>query len=303
LNELFNIFLNNLLPVFLIAGAGYALSRLFDLDPRPLSRVVLYLFSPCLIFTLLTQSQLSSDDMLRTVALATLTVILIGGLTWMIGKLLKFDRQILAAVLLTSMFMNSGNFGMPVVLFAFGQSALSHSSLFFVTTASLTYTLGVVVASMGSASLRQALVNLVKIPNLYAVGLALVFMRTGWQVPLPLARTAKLLGDASIPTLLVVLGLQFKNINLSGKIIPLAVTTSIRLLAGPLIALLLCQPLGITGAARQSTVLEAAMPAAILTIVLATEYNALPAFVTTAVLVTTLLCPFTLTPLLAYLGA
>jgi len=58
-----------------------------------------------------------------------------------------------------------------------------------------------------------------------------------------------------------------------------------------------------TGPSYQAVVLEAAMPVAVLTTILATEFDAEPTFVTTAVLVTTLISPFTLTPLLAFLGA
>jgi hypothetical protein len=303
LNELLPIFLNNLLPIFLAAGAGYALSRFTELDPRPLSRLALYIFSPCLIFTLITQSKLTNDDMLRMVVFATAIVFLVGALTLLLTKLFRFERRVTAAILLTSMFMNAGNFGLPVVLFAFGEAALSHASLFFVTEATLVYTLGVVVASMGSVNIRQALGNLFKIPNLYAVLLALVFLYTGMEVPIPLARTTKLLGDASIPVLLILLGLQFKSAGWSGKLVPLAVTGTMRLAVSPLIAWLLSWSLGVGGVVRQATVLQAAMPAAVLNIVLATEFDAEPSLVTAAVFLTTLLSPFTLTPILAYLGA
>jgi predicted permease len=75
------------------------------------------------------------------------------------------------------------------------------------------------------------------------------------------------------------------------------------LLLSPLIALLFVSALGLDGAARQAGVLQTAMPSAIITIVLATEYDVEPTFVTSAVFVTTLLTPLTVTPLLAYLGA
>jgi predicted permease len=76
-----------------------------------------------------------------------------------------------------------------------------------------------------------------------------------------------------------------------------------RLLVSPFVALLLIPLFGLAGPARQALVLEAAMPTAVLTTVLATEFNAEPSFVSTTVLVTTLLTPLTLTPLLAFLGA
>jgi predicted permease len=301
--ELLVIFLNNLLPVFLSSGAGYLLARLLNVSPRALSRVIFYIFSPCLIFTLLTQSELSDGDILRVGLYATAVILGIGVLTFVGGKIIGLERRTLAGVLLASMFMNAGNFGMPVVLFAFGENALSYASLFFVANAILSYTVGVMTASMGSASLPQAFFNLFKIPFIYALALALFFMRTGLQVPLPLERTANLLGDASIPAMLVLLGMQLGAANFSGQALPLAFATSMRLLVSPLLALALGPVFGLVGAARQAVTLESAMPTAVLTTVLATEYDAHPTLVTAVVFVSTLLCPITLTPLLAYLGA
>jgi predicted permease len=303
LNELLVIFLNNLLPIFLAAGAGYLISQKLNVSPRPLSQVIFYIFSPCLIFTLLTKSELSDGDILLTGLFAASVIILVGGLAFLAGKIAHLERSTLAAVVLTSMIMNSGNFGLPVVLFAFGETALGYASLFFVTNAILSYTLGVMTASMSSANLGQAFTNLFKIPFIYALGLALMFMRTGWQVPMFLERTTTLLGDASIPAMLVLLGMQLKSANLSGQVAPMTITVGMRLLVSPLIALALGLIIGLSGPARQAVTLEAAMPTAVLTTVLATEYNARPTFVTAAVFVTTLLSPLTITPLLAYLGA
>ncbi len=303
MGELFTIFLNNLLPIFLSAGAGYLLSRLTSLNPRPISQAIFYIFSPCLIFTLLTQSELSNGDILQVAAYTVATMACVGALTWALGRAFKLDRRTLAGVMIASLFMNAGNYGLSVVLFAFGEEALRYASLFFVTGAIMAYTFGVIIASMGSVSFGKALANLLKIPGLYAVLLALVFMRTGWQVPLLVERTTTLLGDASIPAMLVLLGMQLRTANWSGRRLPIVLATGARLLAGPLFALLLGPAFSLSGTARQATTLEAAMPTAVLTTVIATEYDAAPKLVTSIVFVTTILSPLTLTPLLAFLGA
>ena len=297
------LFLNNLLPVFLIAGAGYLLSRWLQVSPQTLSQVIFYIFSPCLIFNLLTNNQLSGGDILSMMLLAGLTAAAVGLLTWLAGRALKLERRMLAAVLITSMFMNAGNFGLPVILFAFGEAGLAYASLFFVTNSILNYTVGVAIASMGSTGFAQALSNLLRIPTIYALALAVLFMRTGWQVPLPIERTTQLLGNAAIPAMLVLLGFQLKNVQWSGRAVPLALAGSMRMLVGPAIALGFSLLLGLQGPARQAGILEAAMPAAVLNTVVATVYDAEPSFVTAVVFMTTLLSPLTLTPLLAYLGA
>ena len=83
----------------------------------------------------------------------------------------------------------------------------------------------------------------------------------------------------------------------------MVLTSSMRLLVCPLLAVLFLPLFGLAGPARQAITIEAGMPAAVLTTMLATEFNSEPSFVTAAVFVTTLLSPLTLTPLLSFLGA
>ena len=303
LYDLLVLFANNLLPIFLAAGAGYLLSRFTQINPRTLSQVIFYIFSPCLIFTLLTQSKLNQSDIAKMVLLTGSMILMVGALAWLGSWLLKLPRREMAGVMIASMFMNAGNYGLPVVLFAFGDTALSYASLFFVTSATLAYTLGVVVISMGSTSLAQAVSGLFKIPTVYALVLAMVLMQTGWQMPLFLERTTTLLGNASIPCMLVLLGMQLRTASWAGKEKPVLLATAMRLLAGPALLLLIAPLFQIPNAARQASILEAGMPSAVLTTMLATEYDVEPALVTTVVFVSTLLSPLTLTPLLAFLGA
>lgn len=300
--EYFVLFLNNLLPIFLAALAGFLLARWLPIKPHTLSSVTFYIFTPCLVFNQLVNNQLSNEDIAKLISFAVLCISLVGILTFLTGKLLKFPRGTLSAVMITSMFMNAGNFGLPVTSFAFGKTALAFATLFFVTNSVMTNTVGVVIASMGKASLRSALGNLYKIPTIYALVLAIIFIQTGWKIPLPMSRTVEILGGAAVPCLMVLLGIQFHSVQLKDKLIPLTVTSLMRLLVSPALAFGLSNLLALTGPARQAGILEAAMPAAVLNTVLATQFETEPSFVSAAVAVTTLLSIFTLTPLLAILG-
>jgi predicted permease len=301
LTGLFLLFIENLLPIFLAAGTGYLLSRWLKADPRTLSQVIFYIFSPCLVFTILIENQVSENEILRMLLLAWGGVVVIGLIAWLMGQVFRLERKMLVAVMLTSIFMNSGNFGMSFNQFAYGPEGLAQAGIFFVSMSIATYTVGIFIASMGKASPRQALVNLLKIPAIYAVLLAVIFMRTGWLLPLPIQRTTQLLGDAAIPAMLVLLGMQLSAIRWNGQVRPLLLANGLRLIISPLVALGLVLFLGMAGIARQVGVLEASMPSAVLNIVLATEYDVEPAFVSAAVFTSTLASAFTLTPLLAIL--
>jgi hypothetical protein len=230
-------------------------------------------------------------------------MICVGLLTWLIGGVLRLDRRMMAAVLVTTMFMNAGNYGLPLTSFAFGEQALAFASIFFVISALFTNTVGIVIASSGSMSVINAIKGLVKFPAIYALSVGILFLQFSWQLPTSLDRTVNLLGNAAIPCMLVLLGMQLVNIRLDGHIKPLILSSSMRLLIAPLLAFGLTRLFGMSGPAQQAVVLEAGMPVAVLTTILATEFDAEPIFVTTAVLVTTLISPLTLTPLLAFLGA
>jgi predicted permease len=301
LTGLFLLFIENLLPIFLAAGTGYLLSRWLKADPRTLSQVTFYIFSPCLVFTILIENQVSGNEILRMLLLAWGGAVVIGLIAWLMSQIFRLERKMLVAVMLTSIFMNSGNFGMSFNQFAYGTEGLAQAGIFFVSMSIATYTVGIFIASMGKASPRQALVNLLKIPAIYAVLLAVIFTRTGWRLPLPIQRTTQLLGDAAIPGMLVLLGMQLSAIRWNGQLRPLLLANGLRLILSPLVALGLVLILGMAGIARQVGVLEASMPSAVLNIVLATEYDVEPAFVSACVFTSTLASAFTLTPLLAIL--
>lgn len=303
MSELFALFFNNLFPILLAASIGFALAKWLKINPRPLSQIIFYVFSPVLVFDLIINSRLSNQDILRTLVFAIVLMICVGLLTWLIGGILRLDRRTLAAVMITAMFMNAGNYGLPLTSFAFGETALAFASVFFVVNAMFTNTVGIVIASSGSMSVVNAIKGLVKFPAIYALILGILFLQFGWKLSYGLDRSVTLLSNASIPCMLVLLGMQLVNIRLDGQVLPLILTSSMRLLIAPLLAFGLTRLFGMTGPSYQAVVLEAAMPVAVLTTILATEFDAEPTFVTTAVLVTTLLSPLTLTPLLAFLGA
>jgi len=303
LNDLVALFINNLFPILLIAGIGYFCGKYLGVEPRPISRIIFYVFSPCLIFNLITTSQLTGGDIIRMVGFTCTLVLVISLLSLGFGKLLHLERSMLAAVVLTTMSMNAGNFGLSLNLFSFGEKGLAQASIFFVTSSLLTNVLGVAIASLGTASVKESLRRLIKVPMIYAVLIALIFIWAGWQLPLPLQRTTLLLGDASIPAMLILLGLQLQANHRENHLPGLILANSMRLIGGAALGLVLGPIFGLHGVALQVGVTQAATPTAVISTVISTEFDSEPAFVTSAVFTSTILCPLTLTPLLYYLGA
>jgi len=302
MGNLLTLFANNLLPIFLMAGAGYAAAKWLHVKPEALSKVVLYIFSPCLVFDLLSKTRLENGAILQMFGYAAVSILGIGLLTWFVGRMFIKDRKVLVAVILTTTLMNSGALGLPLSKFAFGDEALAHATLFFAIMVILTYTLGVMIASLGSASLGASCLELLKIPTLYGVLLAFIFMALGWQLPEPVNKAVSSLSDATIPGMLVLLGIQLQQMKGTLQVGPLVFANLMRLGGGLVLGIALSAVFGLGSTARQAGIIESAMPSAITTIVLATEYDLKPDFVTMVVFTTTLLSPLTLTPLLHYLS-
>ena len=228
-------------------------------------------------------------------------VLLTRAISFGISRTLGLKGKPAAAFLLTAAFMNAGNYGLSLNQFAFGDLGLALASIYFVVSVMMTNSLGVYIAASGGGSALQALKGLAKVPAVYAIPLAIGFRTLDVIVPTAISRPIELLSVATIPVLLLLLGMQIARAGIPRERKILSVSVAIKLLIAPAIALLISPLFGLEGLARDVGVLQSAMPTAVMTTIIAIEYDAEAAFVTGAVLVTTLLSPFTLTPLMAIL--
>jgi predicted permease len=301
-HELLTTFANNLLPILLIAASGYVLGKFLTVDPRTIGRIAFYIFSPLLIFDLMVNSQLDLKQAGSTIAYTAAVIVVMGILAFVLGKLFKLERPQLLAVILTVAFGNTGNYGLPLIKFAFGDEALAIASIFFVTTTILFNVIGVVIASLGHTDLKSAILGVFRLPIVYAALLALLVNAIGFQMPLSLERTIEIAASGSVPLMIVLLGLELTRIQWSHSFRALGVGVLTKLILGPVVGILLADAFGMQGHTRQANVLDAAMPAAVATTVLATEYQLEPSLVTAIVFLGTILSPLTLTPLIVYLS-
>ena len=302
INELFTTFANNLLPIMLVGGAGFLLGKFISVDSRSLGRVVFYVFSPLLVFDLMIKSKLNLQQALTTVMYTVSMITIMGLLAFLLSKLLKLERPYMLAVILTVAFGNTGNYGLPLVKFAFGNDALAVASIYYITTTILFNTVGVIIASLGHMDLRSAILGIFKLPIVYGVLLAILVRAFGIELPLPVSRTIEIAANGAIPVMLILLGLELTRIQWSHNFRALGLGVFTKLLFAPLIGLLIASLFGLGHTARQASVLEASMPAAVATTVVATEYQLEPSLVTAIVFLGTALSPLTLTPLLVYLA-
>ena len=302
MSNLLSLFANNLLPILITAAAGFLVQKFLGLSQRPLSQVAFYLLSPALVFSLLLAAEIPSSQILAMMGFAAAVVLIVAVASLLLSRAVSLGPKLAAAVLLSTAFMNAGNYGLSLNQFVYGEGGLTWASLYFVASMMLTNSLGVFAASRGQRGPLAAFRELAKIPAVYAIPLALTVRSLGITLPAPISRPIALLGAAAVPVMLLILGMQIG----SGRAIThrglLAACVGLRLVLAPLAAWLIAPYFGLEGLARQVGVLESAMPTAVMSTIIAIEFDVEPAFVTGVVLVTTLLSPLTLTPLIALLA-
>ncbi len=112
LSTLITTFANNILPIVLLGGAGFALGKLLHIEPRSLGRVVFYVFSPVLIFNILIKNQLKLSEAAGVIAFTVSIVLTMGLITYLLGRFFKVEQTALISILITTMFANTGNYGL-----------------------------------------------------------------------------------------------------------------------------------------------------------------------------------------------
>ncbi len=299
MSTLGEILTNIIGPILLVVAVAFAADRKLKLDTQALSRLLVYVFTPFLIFKGVAYSDLGGDEAGQLIAVAALMSAGVALAAWWVARQARFDRQLASAFTLSATLINAGNYGLPLNRFAFGASGEERALVFFMTTVVVSYTLGVFLASFGRLSARGALRNVFMVPLPYAAALGLAVNVGNVTLPLPVQRAIGLLADATIPVMLVVLGAQLSRASVRGRIQPILLACGLRLLIGPLIAVGLVALLGLSGLTRQVAIVQSAMPTAVVTGVLASEFGADAEFVTATILVSTVASVATLTVLLS----
>jgi len=293
---LIGIFVNNILPVFLVVGTGALLGVTIRPDVKAISRTVFYVLTPCVIFSGLIRSRLTGAETQQVALFAALATLLTAGLAWLVATLFGWRGTRRRALTLPVLSVNAGNFGLSVVLFAYGQEAQARAMVYFAASAVIANSLGVALAA-GGGSWRQMLLNVARVPMIYATIVALVLNAIGTiEIPAVLMKPIELLGGAAVPMLLLVLGLQLVKSaeKLRLHVSTITVATVLRLLVAPLIAIGVAWLTGVQGITRRACMLEASMPAGVTSTILALEYDLEPEVVTGTVFVSTLCSALTL---------
>ena len=305
------------LPVFFIVVIGFLLRRLGKLDERVFSRLQLYALSPALVFIATARAEAGTILILRVLLYVAILAAAILAVTQGIGFLTGRDRAERHAMSLSTVFMNSGFYGIPVCLLAFGEKGLIYATIFVVASSTVQSTLGVFLASAGSRKPSQALATVFKVPLIHSIVLARLLVHFKALPPEPLMKMINLLGQAAIPIGLILLGMQLERIiscsaagGAGGRDEPSGrrdiagglLSAALRIVGGFAAALIIIRLFDFDPVLRNVIIVESSMPTAVNVVIYATEFNCRPRLVAMGILCSTLASILSITLILNYLG-
>ncbi|MHA6531772.1 AEC family transporter [Paenibacillus sp. BAC0078] len=295
-----------IVPLSIPVLAGALLGRFKNLDTKPLLTLYLYFLSPAIILDTLATAEISFDDVYKTLAFALLNLLLLWATAKLLGKILKLAPPEAAGLTLISTFTNSVNYGLPLVLLAFGQLGLDKASVYVIAQMVIVNTIGVYFAARSQFSVRSAIRSVFSLPSIYAAILALLLRTLGLHMPHEVASGVSMVAGAYSPVVLAVLGAQMVKVQTvrTARNVQLAFWTGItvRLLLAPLIAALLLLLLDINGTLFAVLLILASMPVAVNSVVLAERFGSSPSLVSRCILWTTLASFLVLPVLIAIVG-
>ncbi len=280
-------------PVFILGAIGFAWVKLgFEYRLAFVTRLAMTLAVPCLIFTALVETDLAPAALTALTFASLVAYGLISLLVLLLVRLGRLEQRIFAAPLI---FGNTGNLGLPLALFAFGEVGLQYAVVVFAVMAILSFTYGIWLVA-GAGSFTKVLTE----PLVGATLLGALFLWQDWPLPTFAANTLGLIGQMAIPLMLLTLGVAVARLNPRG--FGRAVLLS-------LVKLVLCVAIAwgvglvfeLDRVAFGILVLQVATPVAVTSYMLAEKYGADAQSVAGLVVVSTLLSIGALPLLLAVL--
>jgi len=251
-----------ILPVIFIFVLGYIL-KMFGILKQDhgdvFMKVVFYLSLPALVILSLTRVKLIGEFVWLPVI--SFSVIMIQfGVSYLAGRFMKLDRKTHGVLLAGTMIMNIG-FALPFIIAAYGDEGLALLSMFDVSNAILAFTLVYFIAARygddGKSSKGMAKKFLFN-PPIWALTAGIILNLTNTEIPPMPAHLFQILGDLTIPLIMIALGIFF-NLKLI-KPGPVFAGIFIRIGLGFIIGWAFCYVLGLDGLIRTIVLIGSSAP-------------------------------------------
>ncbi len=285
-----------ILPTFFAIFIGYLIGKFTKINMASVVDITLYIGVPALVFVSLINKEIVLVDAVKIWASSIIVMLGCLVIAWLVFKLFRQKHSGLYAPI--SM-MNTVNIPFPVMYLAYGAEGLTAATLFYIPNVILVYTLGIYL--MAGKRWKDNMKEVLRQPVIYAaiLGLIVNFLRV--QVPSLIINSLDFISLMAIPLVLIVLGHNLSRAGMSS--LPTTLLACVlRMGVGLAIGLAVVQVLDITGIFRSVVILDAAMPAAAASAILAAKYHNEAEMVSSVVFLTTVVSLVSIPIMLHILG-
>lgn len=266
-----------ILSIILMIAIGYVLKRidfLSDDDVPILNNIVIYILLPCMIFSALYSADLSLLPKLGTLPFIILASSFITGIiSYFILKRLKLPDIQLWSVLVTVMIANTAFMGYPINLGIYGHEGFLRAIFCDIATLITFLLLSFVLVLKFGGSVRTAVKKIVFFPSLWAIVLGIILNLLNIPIGPVLDNTIRYLGDGAIPLIMLSLGISIDLAGIKRSKAMIIFTSIMKLAFFPLMAFLIVSFLGFSGLDFKVSIIEAAMPSGMMSLILAISYK------------------------------
>lgn len=293
----------------LIILLGWLLRHLRVLPPEAgqhLVKVVIYLTLPALVFRIMVTSAFAGSMLIAPVVGMIVHVALVG-CAYAIARVRRLDRRAIGALIVASAVGNTGFFGIPLIAAAAqgGSQVSLPAAVMFDTfsTGIITWTSTMWFgARFGDPSAIDAPAGAIwrnlLLPPIWAVAAGLTLRAAGvHELPTFIDQPVRLLGGAVLPLVLIYAGLVLNWGEVTRAWRDVALASVLRLVVSPALAFAVALALGLDGDVLRTVILMAAMPTAMMSLVIGGWFRLKTDIIAGTVVVTALLVPLVL-PLL-----
>src|SRR5690625_542103 len=290
MTELMLILKNILLPIFIVMFIGYILQIKFKLDLNTLAKLNIYLLVPGFIFVKLYETHFSGKLFFYIIIFFLIYMFFLFLISYILAKVLKYNKAKRTTLTNSVLFFNSGNYGVPVNDLVFKGDPLAMSVQVIILTMQNIFTL----QSLQVGKLK-ALLGYFKMPIIYALLAGVLLNYYEISVPQFIWTPMNYIAEAMIALALVLLGAQIARIKFKFEWSSSYLYIILRLVIGPIIALIIIKLMNIEGIIGQALFIASAMPASVNSSVIAQEYNNYPELAAQMVFLSTLFSTLTVT--------
>ncbi|PIC76130.1 transporter [Sporosarcina sp. P19] len=292
------LFFTVILPIISVFIVGFILQRVKGLHIKSISSLSIYILSPALVFTSLYKADFNASYMTILIYMFALFYAMVL-LNKIIAKIFKWNKKVESASILATGFMNSGNYGLPVVLFSLGEKALPYAIFIMVIQSLQNNFFGVYYASRSTSGIGRSIKMVFKMPTTYAAIFAFIFQYFSITVPESIMSTTSMVGDAAIPVMMIMLGMQLGSVVRKKPNWQVVISgVVLKMVIAPILAFIFVMFVGMDPLVGTVLIIISAMPTAATTTMYAIEFDTEPELVSMITLISTLLSIITLSILL-----